>query len=79
MLFYAVGLPTLTIGELFTSTSELIFSAPDFFVLSKTPFPCPLRVCRAFVATATILPGVDPVEPDMPPKSHCRTSIDVPT
>ena len=37
-----------------------------------------LPVCRAFVATATILPGVNPLEPDVPPKSRCRTSTAVP-
>ena len=37
-----------------------------------------LPVCRAFVATATILPGVKPLEPNVPPKSRCRTSTDVP-
>ena len=37
-----------------------------------------LPVCRAFVATATILPGVNPPEPDVPPKSRCRTSTAVP-
>ena len=36
-------------------------------------------VCRAFVATATILLGVNPLEPDVPPKSRCRTSTAVPT
>ena len=33
-----------------------------------------LPVCRAFVATATIFPGVNPLEPDVPPKSRCHTS-----
>ena len=37
-----------------------------------------LPVCRPFVATATILPGVNPLEPDFPPKSRCRTSTAVP-
>ena len=38
-----------------------------------------LPICRAFVATATILPGVNPLEPDVPPpKSRCRTSTAVP-
>ena len=37
-----------------------------------------LSVCRTFVATATILPGVNPLEPDVPPKSRCRTSTPVP-
>ena len=37
-----------------------------------------LPICRAFVATATILPGVNPLEPDVPPKSHCHTSTAVP-
>ena len=37
-----------------------------------------LPVCRAFVATATILPGVNPLEPDVHPKSRCRTSTAVP-
>ena len=34
-----------------------------------------LPICRAFVATATILPGVNPLEPDVPLKSRCRTAI----
>ena len=33
-----------------------------------------LQVCRVFVATATILPGVNPREHDVPPKSRCRIS-----
>ena len=37
-----------------------------------------LPVCRAFVVTATILPGVNPLEPDVPSKSRCRTSAAVP-
>ena len=37
-----------------------------------------LPVCRAFVTTAIILPGVNPLEPGVPPKSRCRTSIAVP-
>ena len=37
-----------------------------------------LPVCRAFAATATILPGVNPLDPDVPPKSPCRTSTAVP-
>ena len=37
-----------------------------------------LPVCRAFVATATILPGVNPLELDVSPKSRCRTSTAVP-
>ena len=38
-----------------------------------------LPICRAFVVTATILSGVNPLEPDVPPKSRCRTSTAVPT
>ena len=37
-----------------------------------------LPVCRTFVATATVSPGVNPLEPDVPPKSRCRTSTAVP-
>ena len=37
-----------------------------------------LPICRAFVATATILSGVNPLEPDVPPKSRCRTSTAAP-
>ena len=36
-----------------------------------------LLVCRTFVATAAILSGVNPLEPDVPPKSCCRTSTAV--
>ena len=34
-----------------------------------------LPLFRAFVATATILPGVNPLEPDVLPKSRCCTAI----
>ena len=34
-----------------------------------------LPVCSAFVATATILPGVNSLEPDVPLKPRCRTAI----
>ena len=78
LLCYAVGLPILAMGALSTSTPEWIFSAPVFSVLSKMPLPCGF-VCRAFVATATIFRGIDPLEPDIPPKSRCRTSTVVPT
>ena len=33
-----------------------------------------LPVCRAFVVTATILPGVNPLEPDVPP-SHAVVQV----
>ena len=33
-----------------------------------------LSICRVFVATATTLPGVNPLEYDVPPKSRCRIS-----
>ena len=33
-----------------------------------------LPFCRAFVATATILPGVYPLKADVPPKSRCHRS-----
>ena len=75
LLCYAVGLPTLAMGALSISTSEWIFSAPVFYVLVQDAPALP--VCRAFVATATILPEVDPLEPDIPPKSRCRTSTAV--
>ena len=38
-LCYAVGLPTLAIGALSTSTPEWIVSAPVFSAESKTPLP----------------------------------------
>ena len=38
-----------------------------------------LPLCRAFVATATILPGVYPLKPDVPPKSRCHTGPAVAT
>ena len=37
-----------------------------------------LLVFCAFVATSTALSGVDPIKPDVPLKSHCRTSTVVP-
>ena len=37
-----------------------------------------LPVCRAFAATATILPGANHLEPDVPPKSRCSASTAVP-
>ena len=33
---------------------------------------------RAIVVIATILPEVNPLEPDVPPKSRCRTITAVP-
>ena len=38
--FYAIGLPTLAIGVLSTSTLEWISSVPDFLCLVNTPLPC---------------------------------------
>ena len=46
-------------------------------------FLCPVQdaptlpVCRVFVATATTLPGVNPLEYDVPPKSRYRMSTAV--
>ena len=37
-----------------------------------------LLVCRAFVATATFHPGVNPLELDVPPKARCCISTAVP-
>ena len=37
-----------------------------------------LVVIRAFFATAAVLPGLKLLEPDVPPKSRCRTSTVVP-
>ena len=38
-----------------------------------------LPICRAFVATAKVLPRVNPLEPDVSLKSRCRISTAVPT
>ena len=70
LLCYAVGLQTLEIGALSTSTPKWTFLVP----VQDAPA---LPVGRAFVVTAIILPGVDPLEPDIPPKSRCRTSTAV--
>ena len=34
-----------------------------------------LPICRAFVATATVLPGVNPLEPDVPLQSHAVAPV----
>ena len=33
-----------------------------------------LPLCRAFIATATTIPGINPPKPDVPPKPRSRTS-----
>ena len=53
-----------------------IFSSCFLYLAQDAPA---LSFCRAFVATTTVLPGVNPLEPDVPPKSRCRTSTAVPT
>ena len=71
-LCYVVGLPTLAIGTLSISILEWIISAPVFFCLVQDAPALP--VCRVFVATATVLPGVNPLEHGVSPKSRYRIS-----
>ena len=64
-LCYAVRLPALAIGTLSTFTLEWIFSAPAFLSNLRRPYPAGRRV---FVATATVLFGVNSLEHDVPLK-----------
>ena len=74
-LCYVIALRALAGGTLSTSTLEWIFSASVFLCLVQDVPALP--VCRVFVATATVLYGVNPLEHDVPPKSRCRISTAV--
>ena len=77
ILSHAVGLlPNLALGTPSTHTLKMEILSSCFPRLVQDALDLP--VCRAFVATATILPGVNLLEPDVPPKSRCRLSIAVP-
>ena len=55
-LCYVVGLPTLAIDTLSTSTLEWIFSAPISLPSPRRPA---LPVCRVLLGTATVPPSED--------------------
>ena len=76
LLSHAVGLLHLALRYALYLHSGMEFFSSCFFRLLQEALALP--VCRMFIASATILPGVNPLEPDVPPKSRCRTSTAVP-
>ena len=73
---YAVELPTCDRYALYLYSGMDILSSCFLCLVEDAPA---LLVCCAFVATATILPGVNPLETGVPPQSRCHTSTAVST
>ena len=78
-LCHVVGLPTLAIGTLSTSTLEWILPDPTIFSCLIQDAPA-LPICRAFVVSATVLPGVNLLEHNVPlkvtlPHQYCYSYL----
>ena len=74
-LRYVVGLLTLAIGTLSSQYSGRNILSSCFLCLVQDAPALP--ICHGFVATAIVLPEVNPLEHDVPLKPRCRISTDI--